>query len=91
MGLLNNRSEAAQNRNLGNKRCVRFSISINNEYDRKLARLSTSCGMSKSEMTDQLLRIALDSPNVIEWLQEQFNKVEEYKVHPLKINNKIHY
>jgi hypothetical protein len=91
MGLLNNRSEAAQNRNLGNKRCVRFSISINNEYDRKLSRLSTSCGMSKSEMTDQLLRIALDSPNVIEWLQEQFNKVEEYKVHPLKINNKIHY
>jgi hypothetical protein len=91
MGVLNNRSEATQNRNLGNKRCVRFSISINNEYDRKLSRLSTSCGMSKSEMTDQLLRIALDSPNVIEWLQEQFNKVEEYKVHPLKINNKIHY
>jgi hypothetical protein len=42
-------------------------------------------------MTDQLLGIALDSPNVIEWLQEQYNQVEEYKVHPIKINNKIHY
>jgi hypothetical protein len=91
MNLFKNRSESAQKRNLGNKRCVRFSISINNEYDRKISRLSTSCGMSKSEMADQLLRIALDSPNVIDWLQEQYNSVEEYKVHPLKINNKIHY
>jgi hypothetical protein len=91
MKLFKNRSEAAQKRNLGNKRCVRFSISINNEYDRKLSRLSISCDMSKSEMSDQLLRIALDSPNVIDWLQEQYNKVEEYKVHPLKINNRVHY
>ena len=66
MNLFKNNSGAAQKRNLGSKRCVRISISINNEYDRKLSRLSTSCGMSKSEMTDQLLRIALDSPNVID-------------------------
>jgi hypothetical protein len=91
MDPLNNRSTAAQKRNLGNKRCVRFSVSINNEYDRKLSRLSTSCEMSKSEMTDQLLRIALDSPNVIDWLQKHYNRIEEYKVQPLKINNKVHY
>ena len=78
-------------RGLGNKRSGRFSVSIKNEYDGKLSRLSTSCGMSKSEMTDQLLQIALDSPNVIDWLQEKYNKVEEYKVRPLKINNKIYY
>jgi hypothetical protein len=91
MDPLNNRSTAAQKQNLGNKRCVRFSVSINNEYDRKLSRLSTSCEMSKSEMTDQLLRIALDSPNVIDWLQKHYNRIEEYKVQPLKINNKVHY
>jgi hypothetical protein len=49
MSVLNNRSEAAKKRSLGGKRCVRFSISINNEYDRKLSRLSTSCGMTKSD------------------------------------------
>jgi hypothetical protein len=91
MNIFKNRSEAARERNLGNKRCVRFSISITNEYDRKLSRLSTSCGMTKSEMSDQLLRIALDSPNVIEWLQNQYNKVEEYKVRPTVINNKVYY
>jgi hypothetical protein len=92
MKLFKSRYDGAESRALvGNKRSVRLSISINNEYDRKLTLLSNSCGMSKSEMTDQLLRIALDSPNVVDWLQEQYNKVEEYRVRPLKINNKIHY
>ena len=92
MKLFKSRYDGAESRALvGNKHSVRFSISINNEYDRKLTLLSNSCGMSKSEMTDQLLRIALDSPNVVDWLQEQYNKVEEYRVRPLKINNKIHY
>ena len=92
MKLFKSRYDGAESRALvGNKRSVRLSISINNEYDQKLTLLSNSCGMSKSEMTDQLLRIALDSPNVVDWLQEQYNKVEEYRVRPLKINNKIHY
>jgi HSP90 family molecular chaperone len=92
MKLFKSRYDGAESKALvGNKRSVRLSISINNEYDRKLTLLSNSCGMSKSEMTDQLLRIALDSPNVVDWLQEQYNKVEEYRVRPLKINNKIHY
>ncbi len=92
MKLFKSRYDGAESRALvGNKRSVRLSISINNEYDRKLTLLSNSCGMSKSEMTDQLLRIALDSPNVVDWLQEQYNKVEEYRIRPLKINNKIHY
>jgi hypothetical protein len=92
MKLFKSRYDGAESGALvGNKRSVRLSISINNEYDRKLTMLSNSCGMSKSEMTDQLLRIALDSPNVVDWLQEQYNKVEEYRIRPLKINNKIHY
>jgi hypothetical protein len=91
MSLIESRSEVQKKKCLGGKRCVRFSISINNEYDRKLSRLSTSCGMSKSEMVDQLLRISLDAANVIDWLQEQYNKVEEYKVKPVIINNKVHY
>ncbi|MEJ1518071.1 hypothetical protein R3O67_33385 [Bacillus cereus] len=86
-----NQSEAAGTRNLGDKRCVRFSISIQNEYDRKLGRLSTSCQMSKSKMADALLRIALDSPELIEWFQKTYNKDEQYLVNPVVINNKLYY
>ncbi|WP_428911814.1 hypothetical protein [Niallia sp. Krafla_26] len=91
MKLLKKRSAAVEKRGLGNNRNIRLSISINDEYDQKLSKLSLSCDLSKSQMTDQLLRIALDSPNVVEWLQEQYNTVEEYRVRPLMINNKIHY
>lgn len=76
---------------LGDNHVGRFSHSINDEYDQKLSKLSLACDMSKSDMTDHLLRIALDSPNVVEWLQDKYNKVEEYRVRPLKINNRIHY
>lgn len=91
MSTIKNRSESARERSLGGKRCVRYSISINNEYNKKLSMLAVSCGMTKSEMSDQLLRIALDSPNVVNWLQDQFNKVEQYRVKPLIINNKVVY
>lgn len=91
MSTIQNKKEAASTRNLGGKRCVRYSISINNEYNRKLSMLATSCGMTKSEMSDQLLRFALDSPSLIEWLQNKFNKVEQYRVKPLDINGKIVY
>ncbi|WP_338469637.1 hypothetical protein R4Z10_12525 [Niallia sp. XMNu-256] len=86
MKLLKNRK-----RILGNKRIGVLSNLIYDEYDQKLTKLSMSCEMSKSELTEQLLQIALDSPNVVEWLQDKYNKVEEYRVRPLKINNKIHY
>lgn len=91
MSILKNKSGVMKEKLLGGKRSVRFSISINNEYDRKLSRLSVSCNMTKSEMTDHLLRIALDSPSVIEFLQNKFNEVEEYRVRPTIINNKLYY
>lgn len=91
MSIIKNRSQVQKEKCLGGKRCVRFSISINNEYNKKLSMLATSCDMTKSEMADQLLRIALDSPSVIEWLQDKFNKVEQYRVKPLTINNKVVY
>ncbi len=84
-------SEAAQERCLGDKRCVRFSVSIQNEYDGKLTRLATSCGMAKSKMADALLKIALDSPHLVEWFQKEFNKNEQYWVTPRDINGKIYY
>lgn len=91
MKLFKSFSGEIQKRKMENKRRARFNVSINDEYDQKLSKLSISCGMTKSEMTDQLLQIALDSPNVVNWLQDQYNRVEEYKVRPLKINKKVYY
>lgn len=84
-------SETASTRNLGDKRCVRFSVSIQNEYDGKLERLAISCGIPKATLADALLRIALDSPPTIEWLQKKYNKNERYLVRPVVIDKKVCY
>ncbi|MGM0846921.1 MAG: hypothetical protein ACQEUT_18335 [Bacillota bacterium] len=91
MKTVETRSQSAKKRSLGGKRCVRFSVSVTNDSDRKLSKLAVSCGMTKSELADQLIIFALHSPNVIDHLQNKYNKVEEYKVHPVVINNDLYY
>lgn len=86
-----NASQAAQARNLGGKRCSRFSISINNEYNEKLSLLATSCGLSKSMMADALLRHSLDSPHLIEEFQNIYTKHEEYRVKARIVNERVDY
>lgn len=78
-------SKAAKERCLGGKRCVRVSVSIQTDYDSKLTRLATSCGMAKATLADALLRVALDSPPLIDWLQEKYNKNEQYLVKPIVV------
>lgn len=89
--LPHNASQAAKTRSLGGKRCSRFSISIENEYNKKLSKLATSCGMSKSAMADALLRVALNSPHIIEDFQDIYNKHEEYRIIPRIVNDEVHY
>ncbi|PGK52346.1 hypothetical protein CN918_31640 [Priestia megaterium] len=86
-----NASQAAKTRNLGDKRCSRFSVSIQNDYNKKLSKLATSCGMSKSMMADALLRVSLDSPHLIEYFQDIYNKHEEYRIIPRVINDEVYY
>ncbi len=80
-----------KNRCLGRKRCVRYSVSITNETDKKLTTLAKACAMSKSEMTDVILEIGLRSPELIEKLQDRYNQDERLKLYPVVINNVLHY
>lgn len=87
MGIYKTVSEQAQTRGLGGKRVCRISVSMTSEYDKKLNRLSIACGsMSKSRLADELLKIALDSPNVIKFLQEKHGGAhEEFWINPTVI------
>lgn len=73
------------------KRGNRFTICINDEYDNKLKKLAVSCDLSKSELSDKFLRMCLDSPELIAKFQDTYNKDIQYKVHPVIINNRVHY
>ncbi|WP_054637787.1 hypothetical protein [Thalassobacillus sp. C254] len=80
--------QSAQTRGMGNKRVARIPVSTTNEYDKKLTRLSIATGgMSKSRIVDIILRIGLDSPNVVEFIQEQYGaQYEEFHVTPMVVS-----
>jgi hypothetical protein len=78
-------------RGLGGKRVVRFSVSVSNDYDSKLKKLAISCDQSRAEMANMILEIGLSSPELVEKLQDRYNKNPTYKVKPIRINSELYY
>lgn len=76
------KSKSARERNLGSKRCCRFSISVGSETDKKLNALAVSTGFSKSELCDILLQTCVNSAEMVFELQERYNKNQKYRVYP---------
>lgn len=84
------RSEAAKTKGMGKKRCCRFSVSIQNDTDKKLSQLAISCNMTKSQLVDTILLSTLNSPSYVEQIQERYNKDEKYYIRPfvVQVNGK---
>ncbi|WP_421385543.1 hypothetical protein ACOJQI_22830 (plasmid) [Bacillus salacetis] len=85
-GSIDSKSEAAARRNMGKKRCSRFSVSTDNETEKLLNALATSCGFSKSEMVDVIVRSALRSKTYVHQIQERYNVEKRYWINPIIIN-----
>jgi hypothetical protein len=56
------------------RRNTRFSVSTSNRTERQLSALATSCGKSKAEIGNEIWRIFLERPELINELQDRFNK-----------------
>jgi hypothetical protein len=70
-------------------RSERIKVSVINENYLKLKKLSVSCDMSISELADHLLNICLNNVDLIQYLQNHFNKNSNYRVYPIKEDKKI--
>jgi hypothetical protein len=70
-------------RGIGGKRCVRRSISITAEVESKLKRLSISCDLPPATIAAIVLEHGLNSPSFINWLQDRYNKNEQYRCTPI--------
>ena len=78
-------------RGIGGRRVVRVNLSMASEYHSKLKKLSTACDMQPTTLAMKLIELSLDSPSVIQWLQDKYNKQEEYRVTPISSNGMIIY
>lgn len=58
----------------------RVGISPDNDTKTKLAKLSIACGMTPTRMANELVKLCLNNPNIINFVQCQHNKEPQYRV-----------
>lgn len=63
---------------------VRVNASLDQDTHRKLKKLSISCDMTKTTLAAEIIKIAVNHTEIIKWLQDQYNKEEEYRIIPIK-------
>lgn len=76
-----------ERKGLGGKKIDRVNVSLSNKYKSKLNRLATSCQKRPTTLAGMLIEICLDSPEIIDMLQENYNVHNAYKVIPLENYN----
>jgi len=73
------------------KRCVRKSVSLTLDQDKKSKLLATSCDMPQAELLSLVIHISLNSPNLINMLQDRYNVNEQYRIRPVEVNGELEY
>jgi hypothetical protein len=69
-----------EGKGLGNKKINRVNLSLTNEYDSKLRRLSIACGMRHTELAGMMLEQSLDNPYFVDELQKEYCKHAAYRI-----------
>ena len=69
----------------------RIGLTPDQDTKQKLARLSISCGMQPTTMANHLVQLCLNNPNIIEFVQGQYNKDKRYRVTPRIVGNQCIY
>ena len=57
----------------------------------KLLQLSISCGMTKTKLSEMIIKMSLNQPDVIRHLQDLYNKDDQYRIITINDNGKIIY
>lgn len=60
----------------------RIGLTPDSDTKEKLSKLSVSCGMHPTTMATCLVRLCLNNPNIIDFLQSQYNKEVKYRIRP---------
>lgn len=80
-----------EEKGLGNKKVVRRSVSLSNEYDSKLMKLATACRFKPASLVSYLVERCLDDITLVNELQDHFCTQKAYRVVLVKNNGKVHY
>ncbi|MGD8188593.1 hypothetical protein ACQCN2_01200 [Brevibacillus ginsengisoli] len=69
----------------------RIGLTPDVDTKEKLSKLSVSCGMQPTTMANRMLKICLNNPNIVEYIQQMYNKDSQYRVKPRLVGDKCIY
>ncbi|MEE6209004.1 hypothetical protein U3A55_02380 [Salarchaeum sp. III] len=69
----------------------RVGPSLDQDTHNKLRKLAISCEMTKTQLSADIIKLALNHPDIIKWYQDKYNQEDQYRVVPIKHEGKIHY
>lgn len=65
---------------------TRVSPSLDSDTHEKLKKLAISCDMTKTQLSGEILKMALNNESVIDWFQN-----DSYRIILARINGVLHY
>lgn len=74
----------------GNKK-IRVNASLDQDTHSKLKKLSISCDMTKTMMAYEIIKLAVNHPDIVEFLQEKYNQDDQYRVVPVRKDSRTYY
>ncbi|MGG3641461.1 hypothetical protein ABES38_08785 [Bacillus gobiensis] len=84
-------SAAEAERKVRSDKKIRVNASLDQETHHQLKKLAISCDMTKTMLAAIIIEAAVQNEGFIDWLQTRYNKYDEYRVIPIKIEGKLHY
>ncbi|MGG3873164.1 hypothetical protein [Brevibacillus laterosporus] len=70
---------------------IRVNPSLNTDTHGKLEKLALSCGMTKTKLAEEIVKLSLNSPDIVRYLQTKYNKNLRYKVNPVIVDRRVEY
>lgn len=70
---------------------IRVNPSLDKDTHAKLKRLALACDLTKTGLAEEIIKIAVNNPSLIEHIQKIYNASDEFRVIPIVTNGKVHY
>lgn len=74
----------------GNKK-IRVNASLDQDTHNKLKKLAIACDMTKTMMAYEIIKIVVNHTDFIDFLQEKYNKDDQYRIVPIRQDGKTYY
>lgn len=74
----------------GNKK-IRVNASLDQDTHDKLKKLAISCDMTKTMLAYEIIKMAVNHTDIIDFFQTRYNQDKQYRVVPVRQDGKTHY